>query len=90
MNEQLVSKLETAIRTVGSKLGEAIIPGWIESTIEVKIIGAFAVPTACNLPPRATNNAVADAPEPASPLIIQPGSIVNVTPFTTVILPPKI
>jgi len=74
---------------VGSRLGLAISPGTISSATVVKIIGSVAVPTALILPPRAINKAVALGPVPACPLTITPGSIVRVTPETTVIRPAR-
>jgi len=53
------------------------------------MIGCCDVPCAFILAPLAINKQVAFAPVPELPLIIVPGSIVNVAPLDTVVLPTK-
>ena len=52
--------------------------------MEVKIIGASAVPLAMIFPPRATTSIETEGASPALALITVPGSMVSVTPEGTV------
>ena len=81
--------LKSGLRFGLAKFPAATSSGEISSAIDVKIIGASAVPSAIILAPLATTSAVAFTPVPASPLMIVPGQIVKVAPASTDTLLPN-
>ena len=85
--------LSTIINTEQNKDFTVLTPGIYDNggnaTIEVKMIGFDAVPSAINFPPLAMTNAEANVPGSCSPLIRVPGSIVSVTPSATTTFPDK-
>ena len=65
------------------RLVPEVDPSSILSVVDVKTIGAEAVPTAFIFPPMPTISAEDRDPVPGEPFIIVPASIVKVTPSAT-------